>query len=283
MSSLSDCCEPCAASTPPVNVPGSPGATGAAGASAKSTVAAPFVVPAVGATVSIATTDTSWMQANENLFIGGANFTITSIDSAIGITIKYLGLTGDTASGAVIAIGAKICPGMGNNIAAVTLNSIAALTDNTTGTPGNVLSVNTPRSTLVMPMQLADLVTGQTWKIALPFAFTVLSALFRTGKPGTGAGAVATLTVQVNEGAVGGGVMNLTLANQATTGGTVAATAITGASGSATQNVDIAVSAVTTSFTGGDGYVEFTILNKDMADSLASISSKLNSVLGALV
>jgi hypothetical protein len=114
------------------------------------------------------------------------------------------------------------------------------------------------KQTVLMPLQLADIAAG-TFKIGMPSAFVVLSALFRTAKPASTAAKLATLTVGISGVAVTGGVMALTTANQNTIGGSVAATAITGANiGAAGATLEVTASAVT-AFVEGDGWVEFTV------------------------
>jgi hypothetical protein len=114
------------------------------------------------------------------------------------------------------------------------------------------------KQTILMPLQLADIAAG-TFKIGMPAAFQVLSALFRTAKPASTASKLATLTVGISGVAVTGGVMNLTTANQNTIGGTVAASAITALNlGAAGATLEVTASAVT-AFVEGDGWVEFTV------------------------
>lgn len=145
------------------------------------------------------------------------------------------------------------------------------LVDNTGGTLAQPLSANLAKSTIVLPLQLADIAAG-TFKVALPFAFTVLSALFRTAKPATTAAKAATLTVGVNGVAVTGGVIGLTSANQNTIGGSVAGSAITALNtGTAGQTLEVTASAVT-AFVEGDGWVEFTVLNTDLNNAIASLN-----------
>jgi hypothetical protein len=114
------------------------------------------------------------------------------------------------------------------------------------------------KQTVIMPLQLADIAAG-TFKIGMPAAFQVLSALFRTAKPASTAAKLATLTVGISGVAVTGGVMALTTANQNTIGGTVAASAITALNlGAAGSTLEVTASAVT-AFVEGDGWVEFTV------------------------
>lgn len=162
----------------------------------------------------------------------------------------------------------------------------AALTDNSGGTaaPTAGVSANANKETIIIPIQLLGLVDTAVHKIALPFAFTLLSALFRTGKVVSTGSKLSTLTTKVSGGAVTGGVMALTSANQNTTGGTVAATAISGAgaTGAAGGTLEVAVSS-TTAFVEGDGYVEFTVLNLDKAHQAATIAAQTNAFRTALV
>jgi hypothetical protein len=111
---------------------------------------------------------------------------------------------------------------------------------------------------VTLPLQLADIATG-TFKLGMPSAFMVLSALFRTAKAATTAAKAATLTVGISGTPVTGGVIALTSANQNTIGGSVAASAITALNvGAAGSTLEVAASAVT-AFVEGDGYVEFTV------------------------
>jgi len=160
----------------------------------------------------------------------------------------------------------------------------AAITDNSGGTASATtgVSANAQKQTVILPLQLADIATG-TFKVAIPFAFTVTAALFRTAKPASTASKLATLTVQVNGSAVTGGVMNLTTANQNTIGGTVAASAITGANtGTAGQTLEVAASSVT-AFVEGDGWVEFTVTDNDAANQAVTMAAFCNEVRTSLV
>lgn len=149
-----------------------------------------------------------------------------------------------------------ICQIASISAGAATLQSIA---------PANAgLPVRAFQSTVVLPLQLLDIATGD-FKVAIPYAFTVVSALFRTAKPATTAAKAATLTVSVNGTPATGGAMALTSANQNTIGGSVAGSAITaGGTGTAGQTVGVTASAIT-AFIEGDGYVEFTIQNTDLS------------------
>ncbi len=122
-------------------------------------------------------------------------------------------------------------------------------------------------------MQLADLAAG-TFKVAVPFAFTVTAVSFRTAKAATTAAKAATLTAGINGTPVTGGVVGLTSANQNTIGGTVAGSAITAANtGTAGQTLEVTASAIT-AFVEGDGYVEFTVTNNDLANAIATLIAR---------
>lgn len=165
--------------------------------------------------------------------------------------------------------------------ALIPTTTYTALTDSSGGTASNTtgLAANAVKQTFIIPIQLAGLVNSGVWKIAVPFAATVLTALFRTGKVVSTAAKAATLTVTTNGGgAVTGGVISLSSANQNTTGGSAAATAISGAGATITagQTIEVTVSSVTT-FVEGDGYVEFVVSNNDMANAIATLAAQSNT------
>lgn len=121
MAASQDCCTPCASTVPPVNIPGSAGATGPAGAdgtdgiNAFTFVADPgFVVPALGANVTVPTVDATWMAVGQNVYITGAGyFQVVSVGvNGTSASLEYLdGYAGNTNSGATISAGAQISPG----------------------------------------------------------------------------------------------------------------------------------------------------------------------------
>lgn len=117
--------------------------------------------------------------------------------------------------------------------------------------------------TLILPLQLADIAAG-TFKMDVPFNFTLNSTKFRTAKAATTGAKAATLTPDISGTPVTGGVMALTSANQTPIGATVAGTAVTGTNtGTAGQTLGVTASAVTT-FVEGDGWVEFNVTNNDL-------------------
>lgn len=161
--------------------------------------------------------------------------------------------------------------------------TIGAITDSTGGiatTSPATLIANGERSTLIIPVGLlATLVNTTTYQVTIPYGFTVVSALFHTDVPATTGSKLATLTVSTTAGAVTGGVMALTSANQTPTGAAVAATAISGAAATdiATHNVIVTVSLVT-AFVEGSGHIEVTLSNNDLAANWSTMSTIFNAL-----
>lgn len=149
----------------------------------------------------------------------------------------------------------------------------SSITDNSGGTANAATGVvaAATKSTIIMPVQLADLANAEVFKVAVPFAFTVTSIGFRTGKPASTASKLATLTAQVNGTPVTGGAVALTTANQNATGTLTAGSAITALNvGTAGQTLEAAASSVT-AFVEGDGWVEFGVTNNDLANAIATL------------
>jgi hypothetical protein len=177
---------------------------------------------------------------------------------------------GDTVE---VYSGTLINPASGQALGAATFQATVGVSSLFASPPSyavfEVISINAAgqatlspaaKQTILMPLQDLDLVaTGNTFKIGMPSGFIVTSALYRTAKAGAGAAAAVTLQVQIGGVATTGGLISLTLANQATVGAAVAGTAITAnniGAGGTTLEVN---ATVTTAFTGGDGWVEFTV------------------------
>jgi hypothetical protein len=200
------------------------------------------------------------------------------------VRVRQNGVIGGTGSPLVSIISAPQMTQI-NSLPPVSI-STAAITDNSGGTASSTAGVVATASegTVIIPAQLADFVNSGTWTIALPYGFTVLSALFRTGKPASTASKLTTLTLSTSAGAVTGGVMALTTANQNTTGGTVAATAISGANATAAAGGTIIVTPTsTTAFVEGDGWIEVTVKNNDLANAIATMIALENSIRAALL
>lgn len=234
--------------------------------------------------ISIRKTDASANAVTVTATINGAtNYALTSQNQSVtcrrsntGIWYAIEGLPEGVAVASELNAFAALIP----------VTTYSALTDSSGGVANNAtgIGVNAPRQTFIIPIQLLGLVNAGVWKIAVPFAATIISALFRTGKVVSTAAKAATLTVTTNGGgAVTGGVMALTSANQNATGTGLAASAISGAGATitASQTIEVTVSAVT-AFVEGDGYVEFVVSNNDLANTIATLAAQSNTSRAAL-
>lgn len=148
-----------------------------------------------------------------------------------------------------------------------------ALTDNTGGTIGQPLALTAAQQKIILPVQLVNLTNAENRKIALPFAFKVLDAKFRVGEAVTTAAKLATLTTQITGVACTGGVIALTSAAATPSGALIAGTAITALQDGVAGDTLEAVASAVTAFVEGDGYVEWTVINKDLANALASLNA----------
>lgn len=124
-------------------------------------------------------------------------------------------------------------------------------------------SANQLKQTLIIPIGTLVLIADtNTYRVAVPFAFTVLSARHVVDKPATTSNKLTTLTLSTTGGAVTGGVMALTSANCTPTGNPVAATTISGANATQTAGAEIIITASsTTAFVEGTGHVEVVVSN----------------------
>lgn len=109
------CCDTCDTTPITVNTPGPTGATGAAGAdgvSAFSTVTASWTVPAIGASVALTVSDSTWMSVGQVVFIVDAGYyEVQSKADSTHVTVKNLGYTGNAAAAASIGATKQISPG----------------------------------------------------------------------------------------------------------------------------------------------------------------------------
>lgn len=85
------------------------GAAGAAGRQPFTLTTSVFTVPAKGATVGISVGDTAMFAAGLSLFVEGAGFfQLTAIPNATTLTLLYLGIPANSASGQLIPAGRKV-------------------------------------------------------------------------------------------------------------------------------------------------------------------------------
>ncbi len=116
------CAPQCCPTTQTVQVPGGeglPGLNGTNGFNAFSIVSAPFVVPAIGGTVTVAVLDsTQWMVVGEVVVAGAgiagsggpAHFLVSSVPSSLTAVLQFLGYAGDVAAAATIGANSTLSP-----------------------------------------------------------------------------------------------------------------------------------------------------------------------------
>jgi hypothetical protein len=160
----------------------------------------------------------------------------------------------------------------------------AAVTDNSGGTaaPTTGVAAVAFEQTILLPLgSMAAVANSQVYKIAMPFAFSIVSVLFRADNPITTSGKAVTLTAQISGTAATGGVISVSGAYA--TGATQAATAISGAvTGAAGATLEVAATSVTT-FIEGTAHIEFTIINTSLANAAATQIAEANALRTALV
>jgi hypothetical protein len=96
----------------PRGLAGANGNDGSPGANAYDTVQAAFTVPAVNASVNITITNTGWVTAGAEIFIGsgGGYYNVQSVISLTVFSAKNIGYTGNAAPGTTVAVGTQIVP-----------------------------------------------------------------------------------------------------------------------------------------------------------------------------
>jgi hypothetical protein len=113
-------CEPRCCPTTTTATTGSPGAPGAAGAdgadgsdglNAFTITTEDFVVPAIGANVTITVDDSVWAVPGQNVFVEGAGyFEVVSKPSITTMQLEYLDYEGNTHATDNISAGAQVSP-----------------------------------------------------------------------------------------------------------------------------------------------------------------------------
>lgn len=117
MGPLIDCCSPCCPTTTvtmtpgPEGIQGTAGVNGINGGSSYTITTANFVVPAVGANVTVSVADSSWMVIGEKVVVQGpATFQVISLPTVNSAVLKFMGYVDDVAVGATIVAGASVGP-----------------------------------------------------------------------------------------------------------------------------------------------------------------------------
>jgi len=183
---------------------------------------------------------------------------------------------GTIAAGASVVVGGRL---------PLTGTIPGQITDNTGGIASSTLSGQTGIYTLPFFVNLADISAAATTIIntyQIGHAFQILSSWFVVEKAATTGGKAVTLTPSISGVAITGGVLSLTSANCTPQGHVINGTGITGLNaGSVTDTLSINSSANTV-FIEGSGWIIFRIQNMDTANALATIASKVNSLIAAL-
>lgn len=90
---------------------GSGGAAGSNGLHAYTLTTADFVMPAAGASVSVAVGNGSWIGTGQIIYVQGAGFFSASSPSALSVTLTNLDYGSNVAASTNIASGAVVSPG----------------------------------------------------------------------------------------------------------------------------------------------------------------------------
>lgn len=133
------------------------------------------------------------------------------------------------------------------------------------------------KNVITIPIpDMTKLVNSQVWQVAVPYNFQVTSVLFRDDVAITTGAKAATFTAGIDGVAMTGGVIAVagTLATGVATNGT-AITALN--NGTAGAKLSFTVSSVTT-FSEGEGHLEATVVNKDLANTLQGSADETNAV-----
>lgn len=266
--------------------PGLNGANGAAGINAFTFTTAAFTVPAIGGSVIVLVASSVWATIGQNIFILGAGyFTVTAKPGTTSLTLTYLDYAGNTFTGNVIAAGASVSPaGTQPALSAALPNDI---TDNSTGTPSDTISVGAGQSTLTIHrtfltgVAAGDVVTN----MVLGYAFEILSWSFVNNVVSVGAGASRVYNMEIGAVDVGTvpSTLTLTEAGTDTVGEVTDGTAVAGANvGSATDTFTIECAAGGTAFTSGNGFFLIRIKNLDSANAWASVAKHIDDLIVAL-
>lgn len=179
-------CIPCCTTPQSVNVPGpegDAGTNGTNGVNAYTLTTADFVVPAIGATVTISVQSSAWMVVGQVLIVTGpANFLITVIPNGTSVTAMFLGYPGDVAPAATISSGAKVSPsGLRGG--------------------GTVYVTSTPASLGATAFMDVILVTATLQTITLPTAVGIKGKVYTVKLTAAGTGVVAATGGQTFDGA----------------------------------------------------------------------------------
>lgn len=288
----SNCCTPCQ-SLEVVDVPGTEGAAGAAGAAgtdgvnAFTVLTAALTLPAIGANETLFVADNSWAIVGQTIVVSDPSpgvdfgtFQVVSKTGTTAITATFIGASGDSAPGSVIAIGGGVSPGGAPGTLSAALPT--ALTDNSTGTASNTIAVGTGKFTHSIFFRAAA-ITGNVllYTYTPGFAFKIVRISSSVVDAITTAARAATLTTAIAATPTTGGVV--TLAGAYALGAEQASSAaITAANtGTSAQAITVTASAVT-AFAEGGFMLHMEIQNTDSANAIASLADHTNDLITSL-
>src|SRR5260221_54607 len=106
-------CTPCCATTQTVDVPGvqgDAGGDGSDGQNAYTLTTLAFVVPAIGADVTVSVLSSLWMAIGQVLVVVGTFFRVVSNPTATSVMLENLGYTGGNPPGATINANSTLSP-----------------------------------------------------------------------------------------------------------------------------------------------------------------------------
>jgi hypothetical protein len=162
--------------------------------------------------------------------------------------------------------------------------AVVALTDSTGATASNTLAATSGTDTLVIPCTLpagtsaGDVITNYV----LGYKFKILAWSFTTAVAGVGTGASRVFNMEIGTTDVGtvASTCTLTEASTSDVGEQTAGTTVTGANtGTAANTFSIEVASGGTAFTAGSGFFTILVQNMDTADTIASLSAKVDELI----
>jgi hypothetical protein len=274
-----------------VNTPGPTGADGTAGTdgddglNAFSFTTEDFTIPAIGANVTIAVTDSTWMTAGQTVYVEGAGFyeVISKSDSSHA-TIQRLDVAENTFTGNV-AFPVQVSPA-----GAAGPSAIGALpnpfTDNSGGTPSDTINAGVGIQVFEFPHTFIGGTSAvepvTTWTPG--FNFEILSWSFVTEVLLVGAAGSRVANMEINGTDVGTvpSTITIPIAN-ATVGTVTAGTAVAGANtGGPGDSFSIEIASGGTQFTAGSGTFVIRVRNMDSVNAIASLADHINDLIAAL-
>lgn len=272
---------------------GAPGSDGTDGGNAFTLTTAGFVVPAANANVSnpdgfVHVASTAWMGVGQNVFISDGTdfgtFQVISITNSAQFVAKYLSLAGEAAPGVTIGSGATVSPGGSEPTLAVALPTV--ITDNSTGSATNTIAAGAGVSQLEIPHTFigGTAAVEPVTTLVLGYKFKILSWSFVTHVLLVGAAGSRVANMEINAVDVGTvpSTVTIPIANAAV-GAVTSGTAVAGANtGSASDSFSIEIASGGTAFTAGSGTFIIVIQNMDTADSIATLSAHVNSLIASL-